>query len=72
MQDEVSHIKFFSPPLDSRGRTVKAVCLDVFKRTIFKIATALERIHLFKHKQVRARSVTLEVIHAKINDSIDL
>ena len=55
-------IKFFSPPLDSQDIPIKAACLDVFKRAVFKLACIFERVRLFTDEKVRARSVTLDVI----------
>ena len=51
---------------------VKAACLDVFKRAIFKLASIFERVNLFTNGKVRARSVTLEVIKSEVKDSINI
>ena len=67
-----THNKFFSPSLDSDDMPVKADCVAVLKRAIFKLASTFERINHFTSGVVRARSVNLDVIKSDVKDSIDL
>ena len=39
--------KFYDPPVDYEGLPIKADCLEVLKRAIFKLASIFERLNLF-------------------------
>ena len=45
--DPIKSTKFFDPPKDFEGYPIKADCLEVLKRAIFKLATVFERLNLF-------------------------
>ena len=57
----------FTPPCDSPG-----ACLDYLKRVLFKLASAIERVHYFMEGRVRARSVLMEVFPAELQDTINM
>jgi hypothetical protein len=42
------------------------------KRIILKLATGFERVNLYEKGKVRARSITLEVLNAEIEDTIEV
>ena len=63
--DETS-LRLFTPPKDANGDYDKVQCFEVFKRIVFKLAAAFERVYLFTQDRVRARSYNLEVFEVDI------
>ena len=47
LADPIESTKFYNPPKDFEGYPIKADCLEVLKRAIFKLATVFERMNLF-------------------------
>ena len=65
-------LRLFTPPKDANGDYDKVQCFEVFKRIVFKLAAAFERVYLFTQDRVRARSYNLEVCEADIQDAFKL
>ena len=60
---------FFTPLTDINNEIDKGFCFKIFKRLVFKLAAALERVSLFTKDRVSARSYNLEVFEAESCDA---
>ena len=69
-------MKFYIPPVDFEGYPIKADCLEVLKRAIFKLATVFERLSLFTGdagaNELESGQIVEEIKHNNTNLVSDL